>query len=162
LAAKLIFINVNFERIETVEELDNINLPLYTISTAAKILGISIHTLRMYEREGLVLPFKKESGHRLYSQSDLDRVLCIRRAINENKISIAGIKMIYSLIPCWQIVNCSDEEKSKCPSFTAHDKPCWTFSHKKNICKKIECRDCTVYKDYQECDQIKGAIARLY
>lgn len=144
------------------EELNNKNLPLYTISTAAEIMGVSIHTLRMYEREGLILPHKKDSGHRLYSQSDLDRIQCVRNAINESKISIAGIKMIYSLIPCWQIVNCSEDERTKCPSFTAHNQPCWTFDHKKNVCKAKECRDCVVYKDYSDCGKIKGAIAKLY
>ena len=44
--------------------------PKYTISNAAKLAGISIHTLRMYEREGLIIPFKKTSNQRLYSRSE--------------------------------------------------------------------------------------------
>ena len=47
--------------------INNPNSPKYTISSAATLLGISVHTLRMYEREGLIIPFKKESGQRLYS-----------------------------------------------------------------------------------------------
>jgi MerR family transcriptional regulator, heat shock protein HspR len=134
-------------------------LPLYTISTAAELLGISIHTLRMYEREGLVLPFKKESGHRLYSDEDIDRIKCIRRAINESKISIAGIKTIYSLIPCWKLINCPTEEKENCPAFTTHSKPCWTFHHNGNVCATNECKKCTVYRNYSECGKIKESIA---
>ncbi len=34
------------------------NQPKYKISEAAKILGISVHTMRMYEREGLIIPLK--------------------------------------------------------------------------------------------------------
>ncbi|MFH2031950.1 MAG: MerR family DNA-binding transcriptional regulator [Bacteroidota bacterium] len=39
--------------------------PKYTISSAANLLGISVHTMRMYEKEGLIIPFKKESNQRL-------------------------------------------------------------------------------------------------
>ncbi len=73
--------------------------PIYSISTAAKLLGISVPTLRVYEKEGLIIPFKKESNQRLYSQADLERVECIRNGINEKKISVNGIKAMYSLIP---------------------------------------------------------------
>ncbi len=33
--------------------------PIFPISTAAKLLNISLHTLRMYERERLIISFKK-------------------------------------------------------------------------------------------------------
>jgi hypothetical protein len=36
-----------------------LNEPLFPIRTAAKLLNISVHTLRMYEKEGLIIPFKK-------------------------------------------------------------------------------------------------------
>src|SRR3989339_600291 len=85
--------------------------PIFPIRAAAQLLKISVHTLRMYEREGLIIPFKKESSHRLYSQTDLKRIECIRRAINEMKISINGIKTMYSLIPCWEIMGCSGENR---------------------------------------------------
>ncbi|MGB9664543.1 MAG: MerR family transcriptional regulator [Ignavibacteria bacterium] len=57
--------------------------PKYKISEAAKILGISVHTLRMYEREGLIIPYKKSTKQRVYSDEDIDRLKCIRNAINE-------------------------------------------------------------------------------
>ena len=62
--------------------------PVYTISTAARLLGISIPTLRMYENEGLIIPFKKSSRHRLYSDADLERIRCLRRSINGNKMGL--------------------------------------------------------------------------
>lgn len=33
--------------------------PKYRISEAAKILGISVHTMRMYKRDELIIPYKK-------------------------------------------------------------------------------------------------------
>ncbi len=140
------------------ENFGNYDLPLFPISSAAKLLNISVHTLRMYEKEGLIIPFKKESNHRLYSKADIDRLKCIRKAINESKISIAGIKTIYSLIPCWEITKCSEEDRKNCVAFKAHSQPCWTFKHEKNVCAKKDCRNCDVYFQYAECSQIKELI----
>jgi len=140
---------------------ENSEQPMFPISTAARMLNISVHTLRMYEKEGLIIPFKKATNHRLYSRADIDRLGCIRKAINEFKISISGIKTIYSLIPCWQIMNCSAEVRQVCNAFLTHDNPCWTFKHKKNICENKACRECSVYKDYAECGDVKELIKNL-
>lgn len=146
---------------KVVEMHTNPESPLFSISTAAKILNISVHTLRMYEREGLVVPYRKESKHRLYSQSDINRILCIRHAINSDKLSIAGIQTIYSLIPCWDIKNCSETDRKNCNAYQNHSKACWMFHHNDNICANAECRDCSVYKDYGECKNIKESIIKL-
>ena len=143
------------------ELLLNSEQPLFPIRTAAKLLNISVHTLRMYEREGLIIPFKKETNHRLYSQTDIERLNCIRKAINEYKISIAGIKTIYSFIPCWLIVNCSETDRKNCEAYTSHSNPCWSLKHKNNVCEKMECRECAVYKDYTECGDVKHLITEM-
>jgi MerR family transcriptional regulator, heat shock protein HspR len=147
--------------VEKMESSNRFEEPVYPISAAAKLLNISVHTLRMYEREGLIVPFKKETNHRLYSKADLERLSCIRRAINEHKISIAGIKTIYSLIPCWKILGCGEEERNSCEAFTSHTQPCWTFNHKNNKCADRVCRECTIYKDFNECKSIKESITNL-
>jgi len=139
----------------------NQDTPLYTISTTAKMLGISVHTLRMYEREGLILPFQKSSGHRLYSQSDIERLQCIRNAINKEKISIAGIQHIHALIPCWEIVSCSKKDRENCNAYKSHSKGCWTFEHADDICKGLDCRACPVYKESTDCKNIKNRIIEL-
>ena len=124
--------------------------PIYSISTAAKLLGISVPTLRVYEKEGLIIPHKTDGNQRHYSQADLERVECIRTAINEKKISVNGIKAIYSLIPCWEVVHCSNEDKSICGAYNSADKPCWTFEHPNTICEDRSCRDCEVYKNHSK------------
>jgi MerR family transcriptional regulator, heat shock protein HspR len=159
LAKKLIFINVNFHKINMNSGNDD---PLYTISTAAKLLEISVHTLRMYEREGLIVPFKKESNHRLYSRSDIQRLICIRKAINIEKLSIAGIQTIFSMIPCWSIKGCSHQDQLNCLAFSSFSKPCWMINHKNNICENQVCRECIVYKNYPECGKIKESIVHLF
>jgi len=132
--------------------------PVYPIRTAAKLLNISVHTLRMYEKENLIIPYKKSTNHRLYSQFDIDRIKCIRQAINESKISINGIKSIYSLMPCWEVVNCSKQDRSRCAAYLRHSGPCWAVKGEETVCAKMNCRDCSVYQDYGECGSIKSFI----
>ena len=51
------------------------------IGEMAKKGGVSIQTIRFYERRGLLpSPPRKESGYRLYGQADLKRLLFIRQA----------------------------------------------------------------------------------
>jgi len=137
------------------------NEPIFTISAAAQLLKISVHTLRMYEREGLFIPYKKKSNQRLFSKADIERIQCIRNAINESKISINGIKTIYSLIPCWDIVKCSDDDRKVCKAYTGSHEPCWTYQHPQTICEKKECRSCEVYSKYSECGKIKELIKSI-
>ena len=138
----------------------NIDEPVYTISTAAKLMGISVHTLRMYENEGLIIPFKKESNQRLYSDKDIERIDCIRKSIQNDKIGIAGLKSIAALVPCWELINCSPNDRQNCESFVSHLKPCWTYKHDKNVCSEISCRECSVYKDF-DCSKVKEKIIKI-
>ena len=46
-----------------------------TISDAARISGVTAHTLRYYERAGLLDPVDRaQSGHRRYAEEDLARI----------------------------------------------------------------------------------------
>lgn len=135
--------------------------PVYTISTAARLLGISIPTLRMYENEGLILPFKKSSSHRLYSDLDLERIRCLRHTINGSKMGIESIRRMLALIPCWALVNCSAEDRKNCEAFTSFNKPCWMYNHKNNVCKDRDCRECHVYNSFNDCSSIKERFKEL-
>ena len=163
MARKLIFININNFRITRF--LMNIDFPnsepVFPISTAAKLLNISVHTLRMYEKEGLIIPKKTEGNQRAYSQKDLERVACIRKAINEHKISINGIKTIYSLIPCWNIIGCSSEDRVNCQAYIGHSQPCWSYKHPNTTCEHRDCNQCSVYKETFNCGQVKDLIKNI-
>ena len=139
----------------------DLNNPKYTISNAAKLLHISVHTMRMYEREGLILPFKKESGQRLYSDKDIERVNCIRHSIKEEKLNLQGIRRMLSLIPCWAIVECSVSDRDNCDAYNSSSKPCWMINHKNNYCAGKDCRECEVYHSFGSCESIKNKLKEL-
>ena len=50
------------------------------ISVVAEMYNIHPQTLRLYEREGLLLPSRSDGNTRLYTDEDLQRLSCCRCA----------------------------------------------------------------------------------
>lgn len=68
-----------------------------TIGEAAEKLHLSIHTLRYYEKEGLLLPVKRaDNGQRVYTLDDIQWVYMIR-CLRDTGMSIQNIKQYLSL-----------------------------------------------------------------
>ena len=52
----------------------------YSIGTLARVAGVGVETIRFYEREGMLTrPTKPASGARQYPQTDLVKVIFIKR-----------------------------------------------------------------------------------
>jgi MerR family transcriptional regulator, heat shock protein HspR len=68
--------------------------PRYVISVAAKILGIQTHTLRYYERIGVIEPSRSRGNIRLYSESDLDQLRRVKTLIEDLGVNLAGAEVI--------------------------------------------------------------------
>lgn len=60
------------------------------------MLGVHPQTLRLYEREGLVLP-QRTKRTRLYSQEDVERLAMILRLTREMGVNRAGVEVILRL-----------------------------------------------------------------
>ncbi|MBA3869480.1 MAG: MerR family transcriptional regulator [Anaerolineae bacterium] len=53
---------------------------LFTIQEAAEITDLTVHTLRYYERIGLLMPVgRAANGHRRYSQQDINLIKSLNR-----------------------------------------------------------------------------------
>ena len=74
------------------------NEPVYMISVAARMLSCHPQTLRMYEREGLVSPFRSNRNLRLYSDADIDRLRMIKRLTQDLGVNLAGVEVILELL----------------------------------------------------------------
>lgn len=68
--------------------------PRYVISIAARIVGIEIHTLRYYERLGLVQPYRSSGNIRYYSEGDVERLRHIKNLMNDLGINLAGVEVV--------------------------------------------------------------------
>ena len=70
--------------------------PLFMISVVSKMLGVHPQTLRLYEREGLVMP-QRTKRTRIYSQEDVERLAMIIRLTRELGVNRAGVDIILRL-----------------------------------------------------------------
>jgi MerR family transcriptional regulator/heat shock protein HspR len=68
--------------------------PRYVISIAARIVGIETHTLRYYERIGLVQPYRSKGNIRYYSEADIERLHHIKTLMSDLGINLAGIEVV--------------------------------------------------------------------
>jgi DNA-binding transcriptional MerR regulator len=69
---------------------------VYIISVAAELSGMHPQTLRIYERRGLIEPYRTPGGTRRYSQADIERLLIIQDLTNVG-VNLEGVRRIMSL-----------------------------------------------------------------
>ena len=102
--------------------------PIYVISIAARIVGIETHTLRYYERLGLVQPYRSEGNIRYYSESDIEQIRHIKTLMSDLGVNPAGvevvIRMAEKMAEMQQQINelNSELEQIKQTSYTAKKK----------------------------------------
>lgn len=70
----------------------------YVISIAARMVGIEAHTLRYYERLGLVAPERSTGNIRLYSQEDIERLRHIKTLMSDCGVNLAGVEVVLKLM----------------------------------------------------------------
>lgn len=120
---------------------------ILSIGIAAKKLGVSPQLLKKYEREGLMIAEKTESAHRLYSERDLEWIDFLHHQIMDNKMKVAGLRLLLALIPCWDIQSkCSSADCNNCEAYKNYNVICWTIEDQgSRLCRENSCRDCVVY-----------------
>ena len=74
-----------------------VELDLYLISVAARMLGMHPQTLRKYDRLGLVRPSRTIGSMRLYSRGELNRLKVIKRLVDDGGINLAGVQRLLSI-----------------------------------------------------------------
>jgi len=69
----------------------------YSIGVVAETFGIHEQTLRMYEREGLLIPSRSARNTRYYTDADLERLKCILNLTREMGVNLAGVQVILGM-----------------------------------------------------------------
>jgi MerR family transcriptional regulator/heat shock protein HspR len=69
---------------------------VYIISVAADLAGVHPQTLRVYERRGLLNPYRTAGGTRRYSAADLERLGLIQE-LTADGINLEGVKRILEM-----------------------------------------------------------------
>ena len=69
----------------------------FMIGVVAARYEIHPQTLRLYEREGLLLPSRTEGKTRLYSEEDLERLEFILSLTRDLGVNLAGVEVVLNL-----------------------------------------------------------------
>lgn len=69
----------------------------FSISAVAKMFSVHQQTIRLYEKEGLIVPKRSEGNTRLFSEEDVDRLEEIIYLTHQLGINLAGVDMILKL-----------------------------------------------------------------
>ena len=70
---------------------------VYMIGVVAMRYNIHPQTLRLYEREGLLLPSRTEGKTRLYSDEDLERLEFILSLVRDLGVNLAGVEVVLDM-----------------------------------------------------------------
>ncbi|WP_448587858.1 heat shock protein transcriptional repressor HspR [Thermocrinis sp.] len=69
----------------------------YTISVVAEMYNIHPQTLRLYEKEGLIKPYRSRGRTRYYTEEDLKRLELVLTLSRELGVNLAGIEIIMKM-----------------------------------------------------------------
>jgi MerR family transcriptional regulator/heat shock protein HspR len=67
------------------------------ISAVAEMYNIHPQTLRLYEREGLLVPSRSDGNTRLYTQEDLVQLETILNLTRDLGVNLAGVEIILNM-----------------------------------------------------------------
>ncbi len=69
----------------------------YLISAVADRYQLHPQTLRLYEREGLLIPSRSKGNTRVYTDRDLKKLEFILNLSRDMGVNLAGIEIIYNM-----------------------------------------------------------------
>lgn len=69
----------------------------YSISVVAKMFSVHQQTVRMYEKQGLIMPKRSSGNTRLFSEEDVDRLEEVIYLTHKLGVNLAGVEIILKL-----------------------------------------------------------------
>ncbi len=120
---------------------------VYMIAYVSTKYDIHPQTLRLYEREGLLVPSRSKGNTRLYTDKDLKKLEFILNLSRDMGVNLAGIDIIYNMK--LKMERMEEEfskflEELKKEFFTGKEN---LFEQKKNSLVKMSSPRITLFKD---------------
>lgn len=72
--------------------------PRYVISVAARMLDVQTHTLRYYEKVGIIEPHRSRGNIRLYSDRDIAVLQRVKALVDDMGINLPGVEVILRMM----------------------------------------------------------------
>lgn len=140
--------------------------PVFTIRVASQLSGVTASTIREYERQGLLKPYRiPNSNHRLFSRLEVMWIRNIWRLLHQEGLNVKGIRRLMCLDPCWKVLRCLPQARETC-TVAANGMPCWTQREHRGCCQPAEvaCQSCTVYIRSQRRPElvVKGGLEKSW
>jgi MerR HTH family regulatory protein len=128
------------------------------IGAVARHFGVSVDLLRLYEREGLLLPIKSERGTRYFTEHDYLWISTILRLVREAHVHLAIIRQGLAALPCWRLRHCGFENRRGCPVISDESLPCWSNRATCPVICAQDCYFCPVYRSAPDCASFKALL----
>jgi MerR family transcriptional regulator, heat shock protein HspR len=125
------------------------------IGDVAHRIGVSVQAIRLYEAEGLLIPYRSSGGTRWYSREDLAWIATIRRLLCEG-LNFEGIRRLLAQIPCWALKPCRPEEHAACEMRRNPRTPCWSAPDRLCPEELRDCYHCNTYRRAGEFVNLKS------
>ncbi len=126
------------------------------IGSVAAHFNISVDLLRLYEREGLLIPIKSSKGTRYYTERDYSWIETLLKLVRDNRLNFAGIRHLLALLPCWDVRHCQSDERRQCPTAAQGSNPCWV----NHACcwPGKDCYECEIYRAAPACENMRSVL----
>ena len=72
--------------------------PRYVISVAARMLKVQTHTLRYYEKVGVIEPRRSRGNVRLYSDRDIAILQRVKALVDDMGVNLPGVEVILRMM----------------------------------------------------------------
>lgn len=128
---------------------------LTKIGAVAQRFGISPDLLRLYEREGLLIPVKSRRGTRYFTEQDYPWIATLMRLVRGARMTFASIRHLLAVTPCWQIRQCGYADRKHCARNADRTRPCWTS---RACCEGPDCYTCPVYRSAGESKALQALL----
>ena len=117
---------------------------LFLINEVSRHVNLSQKRIREYEKEGFIKPLReKNTNNRLYTSFDVSQINQINRLIHERGFTLACLRNLMVLAPCWNIFDC--KQKEDCPAYKLPWRPCYEVREYSDTLCNGPCQRCAVY-----------------
>ena len=137
------------------------------IGVVAKRLAVSVDLLRLYEREGLIIPIKSPKGTRYFTEQDLLWIMMLLRLVREARLNFAAIRHLLATTRCWEVRGCEHQKRLGCKATRDITVPCWinrafyTDKNDKSLCANMpDCYHCDVYRGVSAMQSLNALLAK--
>jgi MerR family transcriptional regulator/heat shock protein HspR len=126
------------------------------IGEVASHFDVSVDLLRLYEREGLLIPLKSAKGTRYFTEDDYPWITMLMCLVRDQGLNFAGIRRLLALLPCWDLRGCQGHSRRECSNLEGVINPCWMAA---SCCNPQDCYHCPVYRAAAQCGNLKTLLA---